>query len=195
MMEILFEENDDEFDVIGKFKYDEKSGNYILKRNKKGEAKTHIDNIEKGILKDGMNFMTNDNAIAVGGEGQPTVEGFQDFIVQFSDMIDKGKEDIDKEIGGYYMSKDGSDDVSHIYVSRYLKNTENVAISRFEPYCYAPELINIKPHTNFHTHLSKFDNLSRLTPSSQDRQFKNNQKINNLKRFIILTRGELPIEY
>ena len=190
---ILFEENDDEFDVIGKFKYDEKSGNYILKRNKKGEAKTHIDNIEKGILKDGMNFMTNDNAIAVGGEGQPTVEGFQDFIVQFSDMIDK-------EIGGYYMSKDGSDDVSHIYVSRYLKNTANVAISRFAPYRYAPELINIKPHTNFHTHLSRFDDMYRLRPSGQDGKkgdlvFKKTQQRNGVKRFIILTRGEKPIEY
>lgn len=49
----------------------------MLKTNKNGEARTRIDNIEKGILSDGMNFKTNANVWEVGGQEQPTVEGFQ----------------------------------------------------------------------------------------------------------------------
>ena len=49
---ILAKTTDDKTDQIGKFKHDKKTGEYTLKTNKKGEAKTSIDNIEKGILKD-----------------------------------------------------------------------------------------------------------------------------------------------
>ena len=53
-----------------------KTDTYTLKTNRKGEARTRIDNVEKSILSDGMNFMTNDNMWTIGGAGQPTVEGF-----------------------------------------------------------------------------------------------------------------------
>ena len=54
----LFLQTDDDFDQIGRFKYDKKTDTYVLKTNKNGEARTRIDNIEKGILSDGMNFKT-----------------------------------------------------------------------------------------------------------------------------------------
>lgn len=76
-------QNNDKFDQIGKFKYDKKTDTYTLQTNKKGEAKTKMDNIEKGILKDGINFKGNDNVIAVGGEGQASVAGVENFIVGF----------------------------------------------------------------------------------------------------------------
>ncbi len=53
-----------------------KTDTYTLKTNRKGEARTRMDNVEKSILSDGMNFMTNDNMWTIGGAGQPTVEGF-----------------------------------------------------------------------------------------------------------------------
>lgn len=57
---ILYQQTNDDFDQIGRFKYDKKTDTYKLKTNKNGEARTRIDNIEKGILSDGMNFKTND---------------------------------------------------------------------------------------------------------------------------------------
>lgn len=80
---ILAVKNEDKYDQIGKFSYDKKNDTYTLKTDKRGNAKTQIDNIEKGILKDGINFMTNHNVIDVGGENQASVGGFESFITQF----------------------------------------------------------------------------------------------------------------
>lgn len=91
----LFLQTDDDFDQIGRFKYDKKTDTYVLKTNKNGEARTRIDNIEKGILSDGMNFKTNANVWEVGGQEQPTVEGFQNFAIDFSEMIGR-------EVAGFY---------------------------------------------------------------------------------------------
>ena len=76
-----------------------------------------MDNIEKGILSDGMNLKTNDNSWSIGGEGQPTVEGFQDFAIGFAEMIHK-------EVSGYYLSNPQTPDVvSTIYMGRHINNT------------------------------------------------------------------------
>lgn len=48
-----------------------------VKCKKNGEAKVAIDGIEHGILSDGMNFKTESNLFAVGGEGQPSAEGLR----------------------------------------------------------------------------------------------------------------------
>ena len=114
---ILAKQTDDNFDQIGKFKYDKKTDTYTLQTNKKGEAKTRMDNIEKGILSDGMNFMTNDKSWSVGAEGQPTVAGFQDFAIGFAEMINK-------EVSGYYLSSPQTPNtVSTIYMGRHINNT------------------------------------------------------------------------
>ena len=65
----LYQKTDDDFDQIGKFKKNKDTGEFELRTNKRGKAKTLLNNIEKGILSDGMNMKTADNAIAVGGEG------------------------------------------------------------------------------------------------------------------------------
>lgn len=41
-----------------------------VKHKKNGEAKVAMGGIEKGILKDGINFQKNDNVIAAGGKGE-----------------------------------------------------------------------------------------------------------------------------
>ena len=164
-----------------------------MKTNKKGKAKFEIDKIEKGILKDGMNFKNDDNLIAIGGEGQPSLEGFQEFIINFSDMVDK-------EIGGYYFTTDNSNRTNFIYLSRYIRNTSRYANSPFSPGKYAPSLLGEIAYTHFHTHLSRFDDEIRLHPSKfesgkGDLDFKNEQSKNGIKNFIILTRGKSPIYY
>lgn len=192
----LFMRTDDKFDQIGQFKYDKKTETYTLKTNRKGEARTRIDNIEKGILGDGMNFMTNDNMWAVGSAGQPTVEGFQSFVIGFAEMINK-------EVSGYYLNQSGTPDVvSNIYMGQYIKNNATTS--------YKGRVLEVNTmtlngthqlHTDWHTHPTYgYSNAARTTASPQDRKSKANTLRNpNLNQrpshFMILTNGYSPIFY
>jgi hypothetical protein len=185
----LHQKTDDNFDQIGKFKKNKDTGEFELRTNKRGKAKTLLSNVEKGILSDGMNIGTADNAIAVGGEGQASLKGVQDFIIEMSEMLGL-------ELGGYYLSEKGGDDVSHVYINQCLNNKLNKSnASAFRPYEYTPELIGMSPHTRFHTHLSGFGDSDKLRPSGDDLGFKRRQMLNGVKRFFILTKGYEPIEY
>ncbi len=193
---ILHQETNDNFDQIGRFKYDKKTDTYTLRTNRKGEARTRMDNVEKGILSDGMNFMTNDNMWSVGGAGQPTVEGFQNFAIGFAEMINK-------EVSGYYMNQPGTPDVvSDIYMGRHINNTATMSKKGG-----AREVNNMtlngtaQVHTDWHTHPTYgHSEASRTTYSEQDMK----SKINALRSphpsqrpsyFMILTRGYAPIYY
>ncbi len=186
--------NDDKFDQIGKFKYDKKTDTYTLQTNKKGEAKTSMDNIEKGILKDGINFKENDNVIDVGGKGQATVAGVEDFVTRFSDKIDK-------EMSGFHLSGKGQNDISNIYISKYKNNTAQKASGGLNLYRTRPDLYqNVDIQADWHTHLSRFPESDRLRPSGLytpggDMEYKRTQKNNGPKKFIILTTGHPAIPY
>ncbi len=157
---ILHKKTDDNFDQIGKFKQDRKSGEYTLLTNKRGDSKTRIDNIEKGILSDGMNFKDNNNIIDVGGEIQASVVGVENFLLDFSNLIDK-------ELGGYYLSDKNSNDISHIYIGKFKNNTAQEAKSGFDLYRARPDLYNnIDIKVDFHTPLSRFGDSDRLRPSN-----------------------------
>ena len=87
-----------------------------IKYNKKGEAKVAVGGIEQGILKDGQNFKNKDQIISVGGEGQPTVRGVEDFSLKLSEYVGT-------EIAGAYFSKDGAAATTHITIGNYRNNT------------------------------------------------------------------------
>ena len=189
---ILHKKTDDKFDQIGKFKQDKKSGEYTLLTNKRGEAKTRIDNIEKGILSDGINFKENNNMFAVGGEGQATVGGVEAFAVNLSDMVGK-------EIGGAYFSKDNAKATTHISFGRYANNKfdetrghgQNLGSYPYMRGDYVKcSLIGI-----FYTHPSS-GNISvsdRTRPSKKDLASRDNDlSLNPNMRFYILTH---PISY
>jgi RHS repeat-associated protein len=107
------EKNDDP-DRILKSKVN-KNGEAVAKYKKNGEAKVAVGGIEKGILKDGMNFQKNDNVIDVGGKGQPTVDGVKSFTLQLSEYVGK-------EIKGYSYSADGSKNVTDMVLGKYINN-------------------------------------------------------------------------
>ncbi len=190
---VLAVKNDDDSDQIGRFKYNKNSGEYELKTNRKGEAKTHIDNIEKGILSDGINFKENDNVIAVGGENQATIAGVQDFIINLSEMIGK-------EIGGFQHSQKGGSEPTSVYIGKYKNNTATEAKTGFNARVTGLTPNQIDIHVDFHTHLSRFADSDRLFPSGRtdgrgDIGYKKSQSKNGIKRFIILTKGHAPISY
>ena len=190
----LFLQTDDDFDQIGRFKYDKKTDTYVLKTNKNGEVRTRIDNIEKGILSDGMNFKTNANVWEVGGQEQPTVEGFQNFAIDFSEMIGR-------EVAGFYFSDPEQNDVSYIHMGKYENNRYNKSHSTPSIYSVRPDLYgNIAPHTSWHTHPSTAPLADRLRPSGLttpggDMEHKQNHVPQGFHTFIILTKGYPPILY
>jgi len=188
-------ENKDEFDQIGKFKKDNNTGKYILQTNNKGKAKTRIDGIEKNILSDGLNFKDNDNIISVGGANQASVEGVENFVIDFSDMIDK-------EIAGYEYSRAGASEPSHVYIGKYNRNTDQKAHATIKLNLIGFNSFNaIDIHADFHSHLSRFSESDRTQPSGRtssgggDLAYKRKQSSHGIKKFIILTKGHSPIEY
>ena len=164
----LEEDNDDEFDQIGIFKYDKESGKYIPRLNRNGEIKTKMDNIEKGILHDGINFKENNNMIAVGGEGQATIGGVESFAVNLSDMVGK-------EIAGAYFSKDGVGPTTHISIGRYENNSYKETKGGHGHVLWNKLYPDSKLENSltgfFHTHPSgaNISVLDRIQPSQQDK--------------------------
>ncbi len=195
---VLYEETYDVFDQIGRFKYNKKTDTYTLTTNRKGEARTRMDNIEKGILSDGMNFLTSANVWEVGSQGQPTIEGFQDFAIGFGEMIGK-------EVAGFYYSQQGQNNVSYIHMGSHQDNRYDRSYSSPGIYNVRPDLLgNIQPHTSWHTHPTNAPTADRLRPSGLhdgkgDIGHKNNALRGHPSQrpsyFMILTRGYAPIYY
>jgi len=120
---VLEIKTDDNFDQIRSFKYDKKTDSYKLKTNKDGSSNILVDNIVKGILKDGINFKQDNNVIEVNGTGQPTESQFQDFIVDYTKLAGV-------EVSGYGLgSKTTSKDVSAYLVEAHKGNTSTTSIS------------------------------------------------------------------
>lgn len=157
------EKNDDP-DRILKSKTN-KNGEVVVKTKKNGEAKVAIDGIEKGILKDGINFQKNDNLIAVGGKGQPTEKGVEAFALKLSAYVGK-------EIGGAYFSKDGASSTTHISIGKYQNNDMTTTRGHGQNLNYLEPGDDFKRYSLtalFHTHPSTNINTSdRVVPSDQD---------------------------
>ena len=86
-----------------------------VKYNNKGQAKVAIDNIEQGILSDGMNFKENDEIIEVGGKGEASVEGVKSFTLQLSEYIGK-------ELKGFSYSANTSGNITDMVLGKYKSN-------------------------------------------------------------------------
>ena len=180
----LYQETNDDFDQVARFRYNKDTGDYELKTNKDAEIKIRMDNIEKGILSDGINLLTDSQ---VWSTDEVSIEGFQNFIVAYSDMIGR-------EMGGYYYSETDGTNIKYINSGMGKNNTYTMSYPGPGIFRVLPDLYGkVVPHTNWHTHPSYEDN--KLAPSSDDREFKKEQSKNGLKRFIILTGGSSPIEY
>ena len=189
----LMKTTDDKTDKVLGYHQDKKTGEW--KQNTGFfQTKTRIDNIEKGILKDGINFKENDNVIAVNGKDQPTTGRVENFVIELSEMVNK-------EVGGYEIGNKGSNTIDNVYISKYKNNTDQKAYSSFNP-----TLLGVKSYTDvdlyvdFHTHLSRFPDNAKLRPSGLDlpggdMEHKRSQIGFGIKKFTILTRGYSPIEY
>lgn len=141
---------------------------FLVSKSEKGKAKVDLDNIEQGILSDGMNLKSNDNIIEVGGKGQASVKGFEDFALRFSNYMGV-------EIKGGYFSDIGKTDISHITIGRYEGNTGTRAISaglNLKSYNNGNLMGKIQLRVLYHTHLSSYGDSDRLVPSDADLDYR-----------------------
>jgi hypothetical protein len=175
----------------------------ILKTNRKGEvkykkngkAKVAMDGIEKGILKDGINFQKNDNVIAVGGKGQPSVDGVKSFTLQLSEYIGK-------EIKGFSYSADGSKNVTDMVLGKYVNNEFDKSFGTLTELRrkYGDNFSNNNVLQDFHTHPKGELGATQSAPelSSDVRGLQNDKPLIPNASFIILYRiaGQVqPGEY
>jgi RHS repeat-associated protein len=171
----------------------------ILKTNSKGEVRTNkdgspkvaIDNIDKGILSDGLNFKNDSNVVRVG-DGQATQEGVESFVLNLSEYVRR-------EIGGAYFSNDETKETTHITIGGYINNTYTKnkskgtsAIGRLSS--TMEEFKKFKMKGMFHTHPNE---PNKFFPSGQDLKSRNNAlKSDSKLNFYILThpdgRGKKP---
>ena len=162
---------------------------FLVKEENRGDAKVLFNGIEKGILRDGINFKEENQIIGVGNDDQPSVEGVKDFIFKLSNYVGR-------EIGGSFFSKETGENTSHITVGRYKNNTDKSIATSGD---YEAKKMGLVQTTFFHTHLRKFSDVARLKPSRGDLSTREDDR-NNIK-FIILTSprkngpGVLEISY
>lgn len=154
--------------------------------NRKGEVKVAVDNIEKGILKDGQNFKEKDNIVDVGGKGQPSLAGVEDFLVKISDYVGV-------EFSGAYLSTENSKDakITGVYIDEYKGNSNSSSNTSINRNSLTRQ--GLYTNTSFHTHPTAGYSRSASTSSSQaDRDFRDAWKGYGLiHNFIILTKPEM----
>jgi len=163
----------------------DKDGNAKYKKN--GKAKVAFGGIEKGILKDGMNFKTENNLISVGGDGQPSVSGVEYFAFKFSEYLGL-------EVAGSYISKDGASSITHMTIGNYENNTFTSTASFghtltyiVDPATNPEEYDSYKVKGFFHTHPDSKSE-SKLRPSELDRSVRDaSLKLDPSVYFKILT--------
>ena len=159
----------------------DKNGN--IKRKKDGTVKTtFVNNIEKGILSNGMNLKDNDQVIAVGGSGQPTVEGVEDFALKLSGYVGK-------EIGGAYFSQGGAANTTHMTIGKYKNNSLKETRGHGNTEGVRNGLKTTELTAFFHTHPSLgISESDRTRASDADKNARDNAlKLMPSMRFFIIT--------
>jgi len=181
------EKNDDPDRILKTKQFGKHKGE--VKYDKKGEAKVAIGGIEKGILKDGQNFKTNDQLINVGGEGQPTLGGVEDFVTKIGEYVGV-------EMSGAYLSKEkgANASISKVYIDEYNGNDATHSYTSLFKLYSDESLKNMNTITDFHTHPSNLgiprldvERPSGTTDGRGDIGFRNNNQ-NFFMNFLILTR-------
>lgn len=160
----------------------DKNGDAV--KDKNGNFKVEVDNIAKGILRDGQNFKTSDQTISVGGSGQPTLAQAESFAVKLSEYLGV-------ELTGAYLSKMGGENapISMFYLDKYKNNTYSHSVgSLYKCNSGDPRLDGYFKNTDFHTHPTVgYSRDSIETPSGSDLRTRDNFR-NDFYKFIILTR-------
>ena len=185
----LYEETDDEYDVVGKFKYNKSIEKYEPRKQIDGSIKTYSDHlgnndkIAKGILRNNLNIRENGGNI-ISDQMGPTLDDIYNFAlildevacVEISGFVLEAPVEKNKKIVRFEPYKDNSIDRSR------------TRIMDFAPY-------NVLQH--FHTHGHADNYTIATTPSKLDLNFKNNKAVSSWPsiQLLILHNYGSPIKY
>lgn len=142
---ILYQKTDDNFDQIGKFKYDRKTKEYKPILNKDGSIKTYSDHrgnndkIAKGILRDDLNIKQNGAWFTSDSKNGPSLNDFYNFALILDEVTSV-------EISGFVLEIPKEENRNSIRFEPYKKNTINRSYNGFRN--FAP----YKAIKHFHTH-------------------------------------------
>ncbi len=158
------------------------------------QRKVLMDNIEKGILEDGINFKENNIVISVG-ENKASVDGVKSFVLKMSELVGK-------EIKGFCYSSNSTNEVSDILINKYKHNTYTSSYGNTNALAkkYIDNFSLDKILITFHTHPNGELGATFYAPEiSTDIEImtRNRQTLHNA-RFIILYRSQgqdKPQEY
>jgi len=191
---ILMKKTDAKTDQVLGYHLNKKTGDYE-QNTKWYQTKTRMDGIEKGILKDGVNFKDKDNVISVGGKDQASVAGVKSFTLQLSEMVVK-------EIKGFSYSANGSGNVTDMVLGKYENNElmKSYGSPRELRNKYGVDYSSNKITQEFHTHPNGELGATATNPElSKDIESLHNDKLQIPNAsFIILYRTagqEQPAEY
>ncbi len=163
---------------------------FMVRKSERGKPKVAVDDIAKGILKDGQNFKTDDIIVDVNGENQPTTSQVQDFLVNISEYVGV-------EMSGAYLSNKDADNapISTIYIDEYNGNDQLNSWTSLTKMYSDESLKGMYMNTDFHTHPSMgYSENGRYIPSgttdgrSGDIRFRNDNRA-FFRIFIILTKA------
>ena len=163
----LYEETDNEYDVIGKFKYNAEIGKYEPQMQKDGSIKTYSDHlgnndkIAKGILKNNLNIR-EDGRIIISDQTGLTLDDIYNFALILDEVAGK-------EISGFVLEAPVEKNKKIVQIEPYKDNSTDKSRTRimdFAPY-------NVLQH--FHTHGHAHTYTVATMPSELDLNFKNNK--------------------
>lgn len=185
----LYQKTDDNFDQIGKFKYDRKTKEYKPGLNKDGSIKTYSDHlgnndkIAKGILQDGLNIKQNGGRFISDDSKGPSLSDFHNFALILDEVAGV-------EISGYVLEAPGEKNRKIVQIEPYKNNTidrSNNRLMNFAPY-------SVFQHFHTHGHAGYVD---AVTPSERyDLPFKNNVTLQYPGiQLLILHNYGAPVKY
>ena len=185
----LYEETDDEYDVIGKFKYNAEIGKYEPQMQEDGSIKTYSDHlgnndkIAKGILRNNLNIRENGGNI-ISDQMGPTLDDIYNFALILDEVAGV-------EISGFVCESAFATDKKTVRIEPYKDNSIDKSITRM----YNFDTYNVLQH--FHTHGHADNYTIATTPSKLDLNFKNNKAVSSWPsiQLLILHNYGSPIKY
>ena len=185
----LYEETDDEYDVIGKFKYNAEIGKYEPQMQEDGSIKTYSDHlgnndkIAKGILRNNLNIRENGGNI-ISDQMGPTLDDIYNFALILDEVAGV-------EISGFVCESPYATDKKIVRIEPYKDNSIDQSSTRM----YNFDTYNVLQH--FHTHGHADNYTIATTPSKLDLNFKNNKAVSSWPsiQLLILHNYGSPIKY
>lgn len=184
---LLYQKTTNNYDQVGKFKFNVRTGEYELRTNKAGNYKFYTNGntngrIAKGILRDRLNIKENGKMFITNKSIGLSVRDFHDFALLLDDIVGK-------EISGFIASSPYSEE-KYIFFESYKYNTFNISGNKLRDF----GTYNIIEHFHTHGQATSFEEATKI--SNHDKNWlKKAAPLYPNAQFLILHNYGQPIIY